>query len=156
MPSLLPSKRNEDQTKKAYKMLSDCFRLMSDALPCSHFFLFFFTTLGLCFRLKNVAVLKSPNSKPESIYLATWIQMGVNRSRSFLFFITAAGLCFRLKNAAVLKSPNSEPESIYLATRIQMRVNRSHHFFLELRGYAFVWRMLQCWNPQILNQRVFT
>ncbi|XP_059438054.1 ATP-dependent DNA helicase Q-like SIM [Corylus avellana] len=26
VPSLLPNKRNEDQTKKAYKMLSDCFR----------------------------------------------------------------------------------------------------------------------------------
>ena len=57
-----------------------------------------------------------------------------------------------------MKSPNSEPESIYLATRIQMRVNGSRrcYFFLQLRGYAFVWRMLQCWNPQILNQRVFT
>jgi hypothetical protein len=88
---------------------------------------FFFTAAGLCFRLKNVAVLKSPNSEPESIYLATRIQMRVNRSRRFFFFFfTAAGLCFRLKNAAVLKSPNSEPESIYLATRIQMRVNRSH------------------------------
>jgi hypothetical protein len=86
--------------------------------------------------------MKSPNSEPESIYLATQIQMRVNRSRLFFFFFffTAAGLCFRLKNAAVLKSPNSEPESIYLATRIQMRVNRSRRFFffLQLRGYAFV------------------
>jgi hypothetical protein len=99
------------------------------------FFFFFFTAAGLCFRLKNAAVLKSPNSEPESIYLATRIQMRVNRSRRFFFFFffffffTAAGLCFRLKNAAVLKSPNSEPESIYLATRIQMRVNRSRRFF---------------------------
>jgi len=82
----------------------------------SYLFIYLFTAVGLCFRLKNVAVLKSPNSEPESIYLATRIQMRVNRSRSFFF--TAAGLCFRLKNVAVLKSPNSEPESIYLATRI--------------------------------------
>ncbi|CAH1430309.1 unnamed protein product [Lactuca virosa] len=26
MPSLLPNKRSEEQTKQAYKMLSDCFR----------------------------------------------------------------------------------------------------------------------------------
>jgi hypothetical protein len=51
------------------------------------FFLFFFTAAGLCFRPKNAAVLKSPNSEPESIYLATRIQMRVNRSRRFLFFI---------------------------------------------------------------------
>jgi hypothetical protein len=50
-----------------------------------HFF-FFFTAAGLCFRLKNAAVLKSPNSEPESIYLATRIQMRVNRSRRFFFF----------------------------------------------------------------------
>ena len=126
--------------------------------------------MGLYFRLKNVVVMKSPNSGPESIYIATRIQMRVNRSRSFF-------LRFRLKNAAVLKLWNSEPESIYLATRIQMRVNRSRsclnnvavlkspNFELEsiylttriqMRVNAFVWRMLQCWNPQILNQRVFT
>ena len=76
-------------------------------------FLFFFTAAGLCFRRKNAAVLKSPNSEPESIYLAARIQMRVNRSRRLFFiFFTAAGLCFRLKNAAVLKSPNSEPEII--------------------------------------------
>jgi hypothetical protein len=50
------------------------------------FFFFFFTAAGLCFRLKNAAVLKSPNSEPESIYLATRIQMRVNRSRRFFFF----------------------------------------------------------------------
>jgi hypothetical protein len=48
------------------------------------FFFFFFTAAGLCFRLKNAAVLKSPNSEPESIYLATRIQMRVNRSRQYL------------------------------------------------------------------------
>jgi hypothetical protein len=32
------------------------------------FFFFFFTAAGLCFGLKNDAVLKSPNSEPESIY----------------------------------------------------------------------------------------
>jgi hypothetical protein len=32
---------------------------------------FIFLAVGLCFGLKNVAVLKSPNSEPESIYLAT-------------------------------------------------------------------------------------
>ena len=97
--------------------------------------------MGLFFHLKNAAVMKSPNSEPESIYLAIRIQMRVNRSCHFLFFFTAAGLYFRLKNVAVLISPNSEPESIYLATRIQMRVNRSRRFFLfflQLRGYAFV------------------
>jgi hypothetical protein len=50
------------------------------------FFFFFYTAAGLCFRLKNAAVLKSPNSEPESIYLATRIQMRVNRSRYFFFF----------------------------------------------------------------------
>jgi hypothetical protein len=46
------------------------------------FFLFFifFTAAGLCFGLKNAAVLKSPNSEPESIYLATRTQMRFNRS----------------------------------------------------------------------------
>jgi hypothetical protein len=34
----------------------------------SFFFFFFFTAAGLCFGLKNAAVLKSPNSEPESIY----------------------------------------------------------------------------------------
>ena len=80
--------------------------------------LLFFTAVGLCFHMKNDEVLKSPNSEPESIYLATRIQMRVNRSRRFFIFFTVAGLCFRLKNAAVLKSPNSEPHNIYLATRI--------------------------------------
>jgi hypothetical protein len=51
------------------------------------FFFFFFTAAGLCFGLKNAAVLKSPNSEPESIYLATRIQMRVNRSRRFNLFI---------------------------------------------------------------------
>src|ERR1700678_1074043 len=51
------------------------------------FSVFFLTAAGLCFRLKNAAVLKSPNSEPESIYLATQIQMRVNRSHRFLFFI---------------------------------------------------------------------
>jgi hypothetical protein len=46
-----------------------------------------FLQLGLCFGLKNAAVLKSPNSEPESIYLATRIQMRVNRSRRFNLFI---------------------------------------------------------------------
>jgi hypothetical protein len=59
------------------------------------FFLFFFTAAGLCFRLKNAAVLKSPNSEPESIYLATRIQMRVNRSRRlFLFFLQLRGYAF--------------------------------------------------------------
>jgi hypothetical protein len=49
------------------------------------FFFFFIATAGLSFRLKNAAVLKSPNSEPESIYLATQIQMRVNRSRGFFF-----------------------------------------------------------------------
>jgi hypothetical protein len=40
-------------------------------------FFFFFTAAGLCFDLKNAAVLKSPNSEPESIYLATRTQMRV-------------------------------------------------------------------------------
>jgi hypothetical protein len=34
-------------------------------------FSIFFTAAGLCFGLKNFVVLKSPNSEPESIYLAT-------------------------------------------------------------------------------------
>ncbi|GLT72437.1 hypothetical protein SLA2020_443720 [Shorea laevis] len=34
VPSLLPSKRNEDQTKKAYKMLSDCFRYGMNTSCC--------------------------------------------------------------------------------------------------------------------------
>jgi hypothetical protein len=51
------------------------------------FFFFFFTAAGLCFGLKNVAVLKSPNSEPESIYLATRTQMRVNRSRRFNLFM---------------------------------------------------------------------
>ena len=55
----------------------------------SRHFLFFFTFAGLCFRLKNAAVLKSPNSEPESIYLATRIQMRVNRSRRFKFVYIA-------------------------------------------------------------------
>jgi hypothetical protein len=50
-------------------------------------FIFFFSAAGLCFGLKNAAVLKSPNSEPESIYLATRIQMRVNRSRRFNLFI---------------------------------------------------------------------
>ena len=33
VPSLLPNKRSEDQTKQAYKMLSDCFRLMLNRFP---------------------------------------------------------------------------------------------------------------------------
>jgi hypothetical protein len=45
------------------------------------------TAAGLCFGLKNAAVLKSPNSEPESIYLATRIQMRVNRSRRFNLFV---------------------------------------------------------------------
>jgi hypothetical protein len=48
---------------------------------------FFLTATGLCFGLKNAAVLKSPNSEPESIYLATRIQMQVNRSRRFNLFM---------------------------------------------------------------------
>jgi hypothetical protein len=39
------------------------------------------------FGMKNAAVLKSPNSEPESIYLATRIQMRVNRSHRFNLFI---------------------------------------------------------------------
>jgi hypothetical protein len=45
-----------------------------------HFFFFFLTSAGLYFGLKNVAVLKSPNSEPESIYLATRTHMCGNRS----------------------------------------------------------------------------
>jgi hypothetical protein len=51
------------------------------------FFFFFFTDPGLYFVLKNVAVVKSPNSKPESIYLATRTQMRDNRSRRFNLFM---------------------------------------------------------------------
>jgi hypothetical protein len=51
------------------------------------FFFFFFTAAGLCFGLKNAAVLKSPNSEPESIYLATRTQMRVNRSCRFNLFV---------------------------------------------------------------------
>jgi hypothetical protein len=51
------------------------------------FFFFFFTAAGLCFGLKNVAVLKSPNYEPESIYLATRTQMCVNRSHRFNLFM---------------------------------------------------------------------
>jgi hypothetical protein len=55
------------------------------------FFFFFFTVAGLCFGLKNAAVLKSPNSEPESIYLATRTQMRVNRSRRFNLFMFPKG-----------------------------------------------------------------
>jgi hypothetical protein len=51
------------------------------------FFFFFFTAAGLCFGLKNVAVLKSPNYEPESIHLATQIQKRVNKSRRVNLFI---------------------------------------------------------------------
>jgi hypothetical protein len=51
------------------------------------FFFFFFTAAGLCFGLKNVAVLKSPNSEPESIYLTTRTHMRVNRSHRFNLFM---------------------------------------------------------------------
>jgi hypothetical protein len=44
-------------------------------------------SLMLYFGLKNVAVLKSPNSEPESIYLASRTQMRVNRSRWFNLFM---------------------------------------------------------------------
>jgi hypothetical protein len=58
-------------------------------------FFFFFTDAALCFRLNNAAVLKSPNSEPESIYLATRIQMRVNRYRRlFLFFLQLRGYAF--------------------------------------------------------------
>ena len=50
-------------------------------------FLFFFTAAGLYFGLKNAAVLKSPNSEPESIYLAMQTQMCINRSRWFNLFM---------------------------------------------------------------------
>jgi hypothetical protein len=50
-------------------------------------FFFFITAAGLYFGLKNVVVLKSPNSKPESIYLATQTQMHINRSHQFNFFM---------------------------------------------------------------------
>jgi hypothetical protein len=55
------------------------------------FYFYFFTAAGLCFGLKNDAVLKSPNSEPESIYLATRIQMQVNRSRRFNLFMFPKG-----------------------------------------------------------------
>jgi hypothetical protein len=42
---------------------------------------------GSCFGLKNAAVLKSPNSEPESIHLATRIQKRVNKSRRVNLFI---------------------------------------------------------------------
>jgi hypothetical protein len=51
------------------------------------FFFFFFTAARLYFGLKNAAVLKSPNSKSESIYLATRTQMRDNRSRRFNLFM---------------------------------------------------------------------
>lgn len=63
IPSLLPSRRSEDQTKQAYKMLSDCFRLLSNTFLvkshlflnvithyASHLFLLLFSNL-LCFIL---------------------------------------------------------------------------------------------------------
>jgi hypothetical protein len=57
-----------------------------------YFILFyFFTAAGLCFGLKNAAVLKSPNSEPESIYLATQTQMRVNRSHRFNLFMFPKG-----------------------------------------------------------------
>jgi hypothetical protein len=43
--------------------------------------------MGLYFGLKNVAVLKSPNSEPESIYLASRKQMRINRFRRFNLFM---------------------------------------------------------------------
>ena len=49
------------------------------------------TAAGLCFGLKNVVVLKSPNSEPESVYLATRTQMRVNRSRRFNLFMFPKG-----------------------------------------------------------------
>jgi hypothetical protein len=51
------------------------------------FYYFYFIAAGLCFGLKNATVLKSPNSEPESIYLATRIQMPVNRPHRFNLFI---------------------------------------------------------------------
>jgi hypothetical protein len=55
------------------------------------FFFFFLTAAGLCFGLNNVAVLKSPNSEPESIYLETQTQMRVNRSHWFNLFMFPKG-----------------------------------------------------------------
>ena len=43
IPSLLPSRRSEDQTKQAYKMLSDCFRLMSN--------IFFSEVSSICYHI---------------------------------------------------------------------------------------------------------
>ena len=40
VPSLLPSKRSADQTKQAYRMLSDIFRLMSNRFLRAMFVLF--------------------------------------------------------------------------------------------------------------------
>jgi hypothetical protein len=51
------------------------------------FLFFILTAVGLYFGLKNAAVLKSPNSEPESIYLATRTQMRVNRSRQYNLFM---------------------------------------------------------------------
>jgi hypothetical protein len=51
------------------------------------FFFFFFTAAGLYFALKNAAMLKSPNSELESIYLAMPTQMHINRSRWFNLFM---------------------------------------------------------------------
>ena len=54
MPSLLPNKRNEEQTRQAYKMLSDCFRLTSNHLfQCLRFLTFldivlYYTFFMLC------------------------------------------------------------------------------------------------------------
>lgn len=39
VPSLLPSKRSEEQTRQAYKMLSDCFRFYSSFSICASLFL---------------------------------------------------------------------------------------------------------------------
>jgi hypothetical protein len=55
--------------------------------PDFFFFFFFFIAAGLYFCLKNAAVLKSPNSEPESIYLAMPTQMRVNRSHWFNLFM---------------------------------------------------------------------
>jgi hypothetical protein len=67
---------------------------MVKKFPDFFFFVFFvfFTAAGLYFGLKNVAVLKSPNSEPESIYLATQTQMHINRSRLFNLFMLMSAL----------------------------------------------------------------
>jgi hypothetical protein len=78
----------KDEIEKTIKELLKIGHIRPSSSTFALFFFFCYnniqaTTAGLCFGLKNAVVLKSPNSEPESIYLATRIQMRVNRSHRF-------------------------------------------------------------------------